>query len=70
MDIWYTPERIDLQQEIGERRMARYERRMARLRQQERQERVLSVASKVAGYLLGAVLIIASLFVGSLWAAM
>lgn len=66
MDIWYTPERIQQQREIGERRMARYERRAARNARQERQERVLGVVRTTLGYLLAAVIFYACLFFGLL----
>ena len=69
MDIWYTPERIALQQEIGERRVARYERRAARKARQERQERVFRAFKTVLGYLFGAALFMAYLFAGALWAS-
>lgn len=70
MDIWYTPERIALQQEIGERRIARYQRRMARIARQERQERVFRAFRIVLGYLFGFALAYAALFAGCLWASM
>jgi hypothetical protein len=70
MDIWYTPERIQQQREIGERRMARYERRAARIARQERQERVFRAVKTVLGYLFGAALFMAYLFTGALWASM
>ena len=70
MDIWYTPERIALQQEIDERRVARYERRAARKARQERQERVFRVFKTVLGYLFVGVLLYAYLFLGALWASM
>ncbi len=66
MDIWYTPERMIQQQEINERRMARYERRMARNARQERQERVLGVVRTTLWYLLAAVIFYAYLFFGLL----
>lgn len=66
MDIWYTPERIQQQREIGERRMARYERRAARKARQERQERVLGVVRTTLGYLLAVVIFYACLFFGLL----
>jgi hypothetical protein len=69
MDIWYTPERIALQKEIGERRLARYERRAARVARQERQERVFRAFKTVLGYLFGTALFMAYLFFGALWAS-
>lgn len=70
MEVWYTPERIQQQREIGERRMARYERRAARKARQERQERVVGALKKVIGYLLVGILLYAYLFLGALWASM
>lgn len=69
MSVWYTEERIRLQHEIGQRRMARYERRMARVHRQERQERILGTFKRVLGYLLGVALFAAYLFAGCLWAS-
>ena len=69
MDIWYTPERIALQQEIGERRLARCERRAARIARQRRQERVFRAFTTVLGGLFGAALLMAYLFAGCLWAS-
>ena len=69
MDIWYTPERIAQQQEIGERRVARCERRAVRIARQERRERVLGAVKTVLGYLLAAAVMYAYLFVGALWAS-
>ena len=69
MDIWYTPERIAQQQEIGERRVARCERRAVRIARQERQERVLGAVKTVLGYLFGTALFMAYLFFGALWAS-
>lgn len=69
MGVWYTPERIQQQHEIGQRRMARYERRMARKRRQERQERVLGMLKTGFGYLLGITMFFAYLFFGCLWAS-
>lgn len=69
MDIWYTPERIALQQEIGERRLARYERRAARIARQRRQERVLGAVKTVLGYLFATAVLYACLFAGALWAS-
>ena len=66
MDIWYTPERMIQQQEINERRMARYERRMARNARQRRRERVLGVVRTTLAYLLAAVIFYACLFFGLL----
>lgn len=66
MDIWYTPERIALQQEIGERRLARYERRAIRNARQRRRERVLGVVRTTLGYLLAVVIFYAYLFFGLL----
>ena len=70
MDIWYNPERIALQREIGERRMARYERRAARKARQERQERVIGAFKTAFGYLFAFVLVYVFLFLGALWAGM
>ena len=66
MEIWYTPERMIRQQEINERRMARYERRMARNARQRRRERVLGVVRTTLGYLLAVVVFYAYLFFGLL----
>ena len=69
MGVWYTPERIQQQHEIGQRRMARYERRMARKRRQERQERVFRALKTALGYLFGAAVLLSYLLVGALWAS-
>lgn len=53
MDIWYTPERIALYQEIDRRRMARYERRAARNARQRRRESILGAVRNALGVLLG-----------------
>lgn len=69
MDIWYTPERIALHQEIDERRVARWNRRAARVARQERQEHVLGVIRNVIGFLFGFAFLCAYLFFGALWAS-
>lgn len=66
MDIWYTPERMIQQQEINERRMARYERRAIRNARLRRRERVLGVVRTTLGYLLAVVIFYACLFFGLL----
>lgn len=66
MDIWYTPERVALHQEVERRRMARYERRAIRNARQRRRERVLGVVRTTLGYLLAVVLFYACLFFGLL----
>lgn len=70
MEVWYTPERIALYQEIDERRLGRCERRAAMIACQKRQERVFRAVKTVLGYLFGAVLLYAYLFFGALWASM
>lgn len=70
MDIWYTPERIQQQREIGERRMARYERRAARKARQERQERVFRAFKTALEYVFGFALVYVFVFLGALWAGM
>lgn len=70
MNVWYTPERIALHHEIDERRMARHERRAARIARQRCQEHVLAAVKTAFECLFGAAFAMALLFAVALWAAM
>lgn len=70
MEIWYTPERIKLQQEVAERRMRRYVRRERRRAAEERRERRVEKATRLLELAVGAAALYGTLFAGVLWATM
>ena len=55
MDVWYTPERLALYQEIDKRRMKRYERREREARRRQAVEDALYMLKVAAGSLLALV---------------
>lgn len=52
MNVWYTPERMALYQEIDQRRMVRYERREREARRRQAVSDVLYMLKVAAGSLL------------------
>lgn len=55
MDIWYTPERMALHQEIDQRRMARYERRAKEAKRRQMCEDALELLKIAVGIVLGVI---------------
>lgn len=53
MDVWYTPERLALYQEIDQRRMARYERREREAKRRERVDMFVIAVQATIGMVMG-----------------
>lgn len=53
MNVWYTPERLALYQEIDQRRMARYERREREAKRRERVDMFVIAVQATIGMVMG-----------------
>lgn len=55
MNVWYTPERLALYQEIDQRRMARYERREREAKRREHVDMFVIAVKATIGMVMGVV---------------